>query len=360
MILGIDGNEANVSERVGVSWYVYHVLHELSTAASRDISIRVFLREPPRDDLPKASPYLTYHVVEGKRLWSQLFLPLALLLRHRDLSVFVAPAHYAPRISPCPTVVVINDVSYRYYPADFRPQDLYQLQSWTGYSVKHAHTVIAVSQQTREDVIAHYHVPPDRTRVVYNGFSPPKGINQKNDGTDKSILYIGTLQPRKNLETLLEAFALFHTDHPDYRLIIAGKKGWMYESIFAQAQRYTIGRAVQFVGYLQETEKYEYLSHAAALVMPGYYEGFGLPMLEAFWMGVPVLAASTGSLPEIGATACAYADPANGKAMADTLRLIIDNKSLRTELIDLGLKRVADFNWKKTTRELIDACSQVR
>ncbi len=357
MIIGIDGNEANVRERVGVSWYVFHILHQLSRQANEKRRLRIFLREPPHDDLPKASSYVEYCVVPGVRLWSQVFLPINLYLFHRDLSVFIAPAHYATRFSPCPTVVIIHDVSYRYYPYDFRKKDLYQLNAWTGYSVKHASKIIAVSQKTKEDLVAQYGVHADRVKVIHNGFEPIPATALQ--GKDKTVVYIGTLQPRKNVETLLEAYALFRRKHSDYRLVIVGKKWWLYESIDAAIERYRLRDSVLVTGYIDEEEKYRLLGRSQALILPAYYEGFGLPLLEAMGVGTPVIAANTGSLPEVGGEACTYINPIDTLGLAEALSELIDNPSQQKKQRDAGTERVRQFTWKHTADQLIALCEEV-
>ncbi|PJE63476.1 hypothetical protein COU89_03120 [Candidatus Roizmanbacteria bacterium CG10_big_fil_rev_8_21_14_0_10_45_7] len=357
MIIGIDGNEANVVQRVGVSWYVFHVLHQLARQANQNRKVRIFLREPPQEDLPKASMYVEYCVVPGIRLWSQLFLPINLYLFHRDVSVFIAPAHYAPRRAPCPTIVIIHDVSYRYYPHDFRKKDVYQLNAWTGYSVKNARKIAAVSQKTKEDVIAQYHVNPDDVRVIHNGFEAPSvAVPHEKDNT---IIYIGTLQPRKNVETLLEAYALFKRTHQDYHLVIVGKKGWLYEHIDMAIERYHLRDAVTFTGYIDEREKYQLLGRARALVMPAYYEGFGLPLLEAMWAGTPIIAAHTGSLSEVGGDACLYVDPIDAYRMAQAIATLVDDSLLQKKYREAGKKRVKQFTWKYTADQLITLCEEV-
>ncbi|MCR4326160.1 MAG: glycosyltransferase family 4 protein [Candidatus Roizmanbacteria bacterium] len=357
MIIGIDGNEANVRERVGVSWYVFHILHQLALQANEQRKLRIFLREPPRDDLPKASAQVEYCVVSGARLWSQLFLPIHLYLFHSDLSVFIAPAHYAPRFSPCPTITIIHDVSYRYYPHDFRKKDLYQLNTWTRYSVKNASKIVAVSQKTKEDVVAQYHVSSDSVRVIHNGFEAPSVAVPHEK--DKTLIYIGTLQPRKNIETLLEAYALFRRTHADYRLVIVGKKGWLYERIDEAIERYHLRDAVTFAGYVDEQEKYQLLGRAQVLIMPAYYEGFGLPLLEAMWTGTPIIAARTGSLPEVGGDACVYVDPIDAYGMSQAMTTLIDDPSRQKKYREAGKKRVKQFTWKHTADQLIALCEEV-
>src|SRR3989344_6648626 len=155
MIIGIDGNEANVVKRVGVSVYALSLLKYFNKKASPHLQFRVYLRDVPLDDLPKKNKNFTYDIVPGKFLWSQIFLPLR-LFQKKDIDVFFSPAHYLPRFAPMPTVVTIHDLAFLYHPADFLKRDLIKLRDWTKYSVNQAKKIIAVSKTTKKDVIKAY------------------------------------------------------------------------------------------------------------------------------------------------------------------------------------------------------------
>lgn len=363
MIIGVDGNEANVAERVGVSWYVFNILNELKSKVeglkskdSEELKIVVFLREKPREDLPKESKNFYYEVIKGKFLWSQLFLPLSLFLRHRNLSVFLSPAHYVPRFCPCPTIVVVHDVSYFYYPHEFLPRDLYQLKNWTGYSVQNAAQVIAVSQTTKDDLVKNYNMSPKKISVVYNGFTLEKGSGIKPEGvavSDKFFLYLGTLQPRKNIQILILGFEEFLEKNPDYMLYLAGRKGWLYESLFDLIERHHLSKHIKFLGYVSEQEKKWLLKNAVGLVAPCLYEGFGVPVLEGFASQVPVIAANSGALPEVGEDGARYFDPLSSHALMQAMEETISKEEECIKLLKKGEQLVKKYSWKKTTEELV-------
>ena len=235
MIIGVDGNEANVKKRVGVSFYTYNLLCYFSKHANSNTQFKVFLKTEPLADLPEKNKYFSYEVVSGKFFWSQIFLPLR-LYRKKDIDVFFSPAHYGPRFLTVPLVVTIHDLSYIFYPSEFLRKDLYQLTNWTKYTVYKAKKIVAVSNSTKKDLINVYNLPEEKIEVVYNGYEKYlKAVCNKlkvKDMDKPYILYVGTLQPRKNITTLLQAFYKFSQIYPEYELIIAGKKGWMYEQIF--------------------------------------------------------------------------------------------------------------------------------
>ncbi|HLC94180.1 MAG TPA: glycosyltransferase family 1 protein [Patescibacteria group bacterium] len=355
MKIAVDGNEANVSEKVGVSVYTYNILHYFARRASADLQFVIYLKNPPQSDLPTPSAYFAYHVVKGPFLWSQLFLPFNLYL-HPQCDVFFSPAHYAPRFCPIPTVVTIHDVSYLYYPQEFLKKDLYQLKNWTAYSVKKAKKIIAVSETTKKDIMKFYHIPDEKIKVIHNGYQSI--INSKKP-TAKSqqpyILYVGTIQPRKNLITLINAFNSFLKEKPDYRLIIAGKKGWLYEEIFNHVRASHLEHKVIFTGYVSDEEKEVLYTNASLFVLPSLYEGFGIPLLEAMSLGCPVVSSKSSSLPEIGGNACLYFDPHDPQELAEKMLEIVTNTALAQELVKKGKERVQLFSWEKCAQETLEA-----
>ena len=360
MILGLDGNEANTDNRVGVGWYTYYLLHEFKKIASPRLQFRIFLKKKELDDLPKPNKYFQYFCVSKRTIWSQIDLPLALYLSHRDLSVFLSPAHYSPLFCPCPRVVVVHDLGYFYYPQDFLKKDLFQLLNWTSYSVKKAKKIIAVSNTTKDDVILNYKIKPNKIKVISNGFimSDSKESAPQFKINSPFFLYIGTLQPRKNLNNLILGFRLFLENYPNYYLYIVGKKGWLYDDIYNLVKSLKLTDRVVFTDYLRETEKKYLLNQSEALVMPGLYEGFGLPLLEAFSSGVPIISSNTGALPEVAGSAACYFDPVKPVELSEKMAKIITDKKLVSKLTKEGKSLLKNYSWQRTAKQIINACLQ--
>src|SRR5258708_2372492 len=171
MIIGVDGNEANVNEKVGVSVYTYELLKYFQRHSNASQEFLVFLKSKPNLELPVEKDHFHYEVVPGNFLWSQTFLPLHLYKKKalgQKVDVFFSPAHYAPRFCPIPFVVSINDLSYFYYPDEFLKKDLHKLKTWTKYSVEKAKKVIAVSNTTKKDSVKFYHLSDEKVEVIYN------------------------------------------------------------------------------------------------------------------------------------------------------------------------------------------------
>lgn len=360
MVIGIDGNDANVESKVGVSVYTYQLLSYFRKKADAETRFRIYLRELPRADMPEETDFFKYQVVKGPALWSQVFLPLHLNLK-RGIDAFFSPAHYTPRFSPVPLVVTIHDLAYFYYPNEFLKEDLYKLKNWTKYSVDQAKRIIAVSQNTKKDLMTFYQIPDNKITVVYNGFekkvnreTPWPTLTQKYALKKQNyLLYVGTLQPRKNVSALISAFEKFYPNNKVMKLVIVGKKGWLYESIFAQAEESGLKDAIIFTGYLPDEDVVTLYKNAYCFVFPSLYEGFGVPLLEAMSYSCPVIASFTSSLAEVGGEACVYFDPEKPLGLVEDLESLKDKK-LRQELIKKGKERTALFSWEKCARETLE------
>ncbi|PIY69173.1 hypothetical protein COY90_02075 [Candidatus Roizmanbacteria bacterium CG_4_10_14_0_8_um_filter_39_9] len=363
MLIGVDGNEANVREKVGVSVYTLRLLQYFQKHASKNLQFVVFLRSAPLKELPDGTDFYSYKIIRSSFLWSQLFLPFELFKRifTHPIDVFFSPAHYAPRFCPCPTVVTIHDVAYVHYPDEFLKRDLFQLTHWTRYSIKNASKIISVSKTTKKDVIAQYNTTENKIEVIYNGFE--KNITSKARSLSSLskqyhfntpyILYVGTLQPRKNIITLIKSFAFFNKKHPEYSLVIVGKKGWLFDEIFKEARDQYVNNKIIFTGYVTDDELAVLYKNSHCFVLPSFYEGFGLPLLEAMSFGTPVISSFASSLPEIGGEACLYFDPQDPTDLFDKLELLTYDPSLQKQLIAEGKKRTLTYSWNKCAKETL-------
>ncbi|MCX6732672.1 MAG: glycosyltransferase family 1 protein [Candidatus Roizmanbacteria bacterium] len=357
-IIGIDGNEANVIHKVGVSVYTHNLLKYFHSQATEDLQFIVYLRNNPSEELPKETEHFKYKVVWGPTLWSQLFLPLHLWIYKflgNYLDVFFSPAHYIPRFCPFKTIVTIHDLSYLYFPTEFLKKDLFQLKNWTEYALKNSQQIIAVSKTTKKDIIHEYSIPDEKISVIYNGYTNPihDSDSHKQKLSYPYFLYIGTVQPRKNLNVLITAFAEFYKTHKEFKLIIAGKKGWLYESIFKLVEELGMKQTILFPGFVSEEEKDRLYKKAAAFILPSLYEGFGIPLLEAMAHECPVISSFSSSLPEIGGEACLYFDPKNSDDLVEKMNSIITNKELVKKLSLLGKKRIEIFSWEETGKNTL-------
>lgn len=368
MIIGIDGNEANVSKRVGISEFAYQLLAQFSSFDAQDIIFRIYLKSEPVPILPQENHNWKYRVFGPGKFWTQWRLPLDLYTHRPRPDVFFSPTHYAPRFSPVPTVVSVMDLSYLRFPELFNKSDLYQLRNWTAYSVKKAAKVLTISDSSRDDIIKEYNLPAEKVVTVYPGIKEtvtlqPRvyGMNQlqtKYHISDNFILFVGTLQPRKNITRLIEAFSKIERTK-DLQLIVIGKKGWLYEEILAAPEKFGVEKDVKFLEGVNDEELEIFYKNAICYVLPSLYEGFGLPVLEAMQHGCPVITSNVSSLPEAGGDAALYVDPEDVDDIAKKITRLVHDKSLREELVSKGKKQVQKFSWEKAARETLHVLQEV-
>lgn len=365
MIIGVDGNEANVKEKVGVSVYTLEMIRYFHRQASQSLQFVIYLREKPLQDLPKEGPFFTYQIVKGSHAWRDIVFPLHLYLKPK-IDILFCPAHYTPRFCPVPTIVTIHDTSYLYFKDEFLKKDLYKLTSWTKHAIQKSVKVITVSASTKNDVLKNYHVPTDKVQVIHNGFDKSKESYRSSDGTfslPKSpyLLYVGTIQPRKNIKTLITAFKSLHEHNPKFKLVIVGKMGWLFGDVFDYVLEQGLEDQVIFTGYVSNSQLAALYSKAECFIFPSLYEGFGIPLLEAMQHRCPVVASNAASLPEVGGDAALYFDPHDPEDIKDKIMNVMSDTKVRQTLVKKGLKRVQLFSWEKSAKEtlhtLIEACS---
>lgn len=371
MIVGIDANEANVETKVGISEYAFQLLTEFNKMQPHGITFEVYVKDMPRDDMPEESDRWHYRSFGPKKLWTQWRLPLDLYTHQPQPDIFFTPSHYAPRFSPVPTVISIMDLSYLRFPELFNPHDLYQLKNWTKYSVRKAKAVLTISQATKDDIINQYDIAEEQVHVIYPGIKTalvPVHHKMSMDETrkkysigDKYILFVGTLQPRKNIERLIEAFAKIVAEkkHTELQLVIVGKKGWLFEPILAAPEKYGVSDKVKFLDYVPDSALPALYQNALCYVLPSLYEGFGLPVLEAMKYDCPVITSNISSLPEAGGDAALYIDPTDVSNISETIKKVIENDKLQKEMIAKGRNQVAKFSWEKAAKETLNILQSV-
>ncbi len=372
MIIGIDGNEANVERKVGISEYAYQLLYYFSQFHKEGLDFRIYLKNSPRKELPKGNIHWTYTTFGPRPLWTQIALPMHLYAERYKPSVFFSPSHYAPRFSPVPTVISIMDLSYLYFPEMFKKSDLYQLKSWTAYSVKKASKILTISNSSKNDIIKEYSLPENKVAVTYPGVKPALNLHVQIYGMNELkkkygisgiyILFVGTIQPRKNIAKLIEAFAKlvqYTKQQNSLQLVVIGKKGWLYDEIYKAPAEYKVEEKVKFLDFVPDEDLVAFYKNAVCYVLPSLYEGFGLPVLEAMKYDCPVITSNVSSLPEAGGDAALYVNPQDAGDIAEKIKMLLTNESLRKELIQKGKKQIEKFSWENTATETLEILEQV-
>lgn len=360
MIIGIDANEANVEKRVGISEYAFQILEKLYEFREKgkiDHSFVIYLKAKPIG-LPSEKAWWKYKIVKPSKLWTQIGLPISLLLGKKP-DVFLTLTHYAPRFSTIPTIVSVMDLSFLHFPLTFKKNDLYQLTKWTKYSVNNAKRVITISKSSKNDIIKNYGVEESRVDVVNLGLKEitmnSSHLSLKEFGIDKKfILFVGTLQPRKNIVGLVKAFAILPQKIKDeHQLVIVGKKGWLYEDILKSPSMYGVENNTIFLDYVKDEDLPNFYKGAEVFVLPSLYEGFGLPILEAMRYGCPVITSNVSSMPEAGGDAALYFDPADIEDIKGKIEKVLTDTALRQKMIEKGKEHYKKFTWEKAAKQVL-------
>lgn len=371
MIIGIDGNEANEAKRVGIGQYAFQVLMHLyeirNSPPKADQSLaekfKIYLKSSPLPDLPKENDWWRYEIIGPQKLWTQFALPFHLFFDSQKPDVFFSPSHYAPRFAPCKRVISIMDLSFLFFPDLFRRKDLYQLRFWTAYSVKKAEKIFTISNYSKSAICSYYKVPQEKVIVTYPGYDQKNyklqitndkfkinEIKEKYKIKNDYILFVGTVQPRKNIGRLIEAF--YHMKNRNtLQLVIAGKRGWLYREIFEKVKNLHLEKAVIFCDFPSNEELAFLYQGARCFVLPSLYEGFGLPVIEAMVCGCPVVVSNVSSLPEIVGNAGVYIDPYDVSSIEKGMQKASFDKVLRKKLTTKGLERVKQFSWENCAQK---------
>jgi len=362
--IGIDANEANlVSHRLGSNEFAYGLLKTIEKLDASH-SYQTYLSTPLLGDMPKKRPGWNYRIIPPPTFWTQWRLPLDLYVKFPRPKVFLSLSHYVPRFSPIPRIVTITDLGYLKFPEQLRKKDLLQLKLWTAYSLKVADHIIAISEFTKQDILDNYQIDKSKISVIYPGYDRnvfnvshkkknAKHVLRKYNIDTPYLLFLGALKPSKNLERLIEAFNQFRKDN--MKLVIAGKKGWLYESIFEIVKKLSLENKVIFTDFVSDEDKPLLMSQAEAFLLPSLYEGFGIPVVESMACGVPVLVSNQGSLPEVVGNAGVIINPYEVQSIANGIKKTIKG---REKLIQNGLKRVSLFNWDISAKKTIALLEQ--
>ncbi|MFC1625527.1 glycosyltransferase family 4 protein [Patescibacteria group bacterium] len=368
MIIGIDGNEANIKDRVGVNMYAFELLCSISKLQKewdKKYKLIVYLKNPPLPDMPEQNSNFKYRILPGGGFWIITKLMPDLFLGKARPDIFFSPSHYIPPFAPMPRVCSIMDLGYLKFSGQFRKKDFWQLKLWTAMSIFSSKAVIAISESTRDDIVRHYPFAVRKTHITSLGYDQSKfgkSVSQKEIQKVKKrysiaydyILYLGTLKPSKNVEGLIEAYKTLITSHPEILLVIAGKKGWLYDTIFKKVKKLGLEGKVIFTGFVSEKDKPAIIKGAKVFVLPSFWEGFGLDVLSAMACGVPVIVSNVGSLPEVVGNAGYFIDPKSSDDIADKLKKVLTlDKFEYNKVVEKGVSKAQKFSWEETARKTI-------
>ncbi len=371
MRVWIDGYEANVKDRLGSSVGAYELLRNIEKM-DKNGDYTVVLPSAPFDDLPKKREGWRYKVLYPRHFWTFLALPFALFTASKKPDLVFSPTHYIPKLSLVKRIVTIFDLSFLHYPNSFTPKDLWQLKKGTDFSIKNADHIITISNSTKKDIIKNYDINEKKITVAYPGYDSfiykplisnesPDDVLKKYNIQQPFVLFVGTIQPRKNLIRLIDAVSKID----NLTLVVVGKHkgegraGWMFEDILNHPKKIGAEEKVKFTGFVPTTELLILLKQTICLVQPSLWEGFGIPVVEAMACGTPVVVSNTSSLPEVAGSAGLVVDPNSTDQIEQAIRVLLADKKLREKKAKLGIIQAKKFSWEKMASTVIKTFVEV-
>jgi glycosyltransferase involved in cell wall biosynthesis len=370
MLIGIDASRATVQQRTGTEGYSYHILRGLIEQGEKH-SFRLYFRDTPSPDLLPDASNVDIRVIGQKRLWTHM--GLGPTVRRERPDVLFVPSHVVPwpDTGSVPSVVTTHDLGYLHYPDKHPLIERLYLDWSTRHSATTARKVIAVSNATKQDLIAFNNIPEQKIRVIHSGIDNRlrpvdnrmqiNALCQRLGINGPYILHVGRVQSRKNLAKLVEAFAEIRDVLPDLKLVLAGREVGGQRAVMRRVKQMGLEKQVVLPGYVSDEDLPALYSGASVYGFPSLYEGFGFPALEAMACGTPVVCSNTSSLPELVGDAALTVAPTDAHAFGEALARLLTDASLRATLVERGLARAGQFTWAAaahaTLNVLIEAAS---
>jgi glycosyltransferase involved in cell wall biosynthesis len=363
MLIGIDASRAVAARPTGTEGYSRRLVQALLTlegqrTPSARRRFRLYFRSPPPADLFAGAEigHIEVCVIPFPRLWTHARLSWEMARRAPDV-LFV---HVLPLVHPRTSLVTVHDLGYLYFPEAHPRLQRLHLDLSTRWNAQVAAHIVTDSEATKSDLVARYATPPAKITVAYPGrdetFAPLRdparveAVKARHGITSDYFLYVGTLQPRKNLSRIVAAFASLESETV---LVLAGKRGWLYDDLFVQVRQLGLEGRVLFPGYVSDKDKVALMSGALAFVFPSLYEGFGLPVVEAQSCGCPVITSTTSSLPEAAGEAALLVNPHDVTAIAEAMQRVVADSALRENLIERGFVNARRFSWAACAQSVL-------
>ncbi len=379
MKIGIDASRYTQSSATGVEWYSWHIInHLIELIAKEDDDVFLYSRhhliyaDQVIDLVKKSKGQFQNRVLNARKLWT--LLRLSKEMRQNPPDILFVPSHVLPLSRPKISVITIHDTAFRHLRSAYSFFQYWYLIWSTKYAVKHANKIIVPSEATKKDLIEYFACPGRKIEVVYHGFVKPEidegqideqfeksevfkhfGITRKT----KFLLFVGRLESKKNLERVVLAFEEFLREHAEFKLVLAGKRGTGFEEIYKIVKEKNLLSSVLMPGYITEEEKAVLMRHCQAFIFPSLYEGFGFPVLEAFYFEKPVLTSKHSSLPEVAGAAAHYVDPYSTEEIAAGMCKLVDDKQYSEKLVLSGQEQLKKFSWEKAAKQTLEIIKNV-
>ena len=354
--------------RSGIGMYTYELAKRMRDQDGLEFCGNLF-NFAGRNDTSEALQGISMPVRENRmldygvyrRIWNLLPVTYQQMFPESDITVcfdYIVP----PRIKG-KVITTIHDLTYLRYPETMEQRNLKRICQGIGYSIERSDRIIAVSEFTKREICTLLDVPEEKISVIYNapaeleadcGRMEPPVIH------GPYILFVGTIEPRKNLIRLIKAYTMLREkERIPHKLVLAGGLGWNHDAIQQAAQESKYCDDILFTGYVSIEKKRSLYQYADAFVFPSVYEGFGIPPLEAMSFGCPVVCADAASLPEVAGDAAEYVDPADSEQIAEGIFRVISDREYVRSLIQNGYERVKKFTWEESAQRFVKECKSV-
>lgn len=395
MIIGIDASRANELKKTGTEWYAYHLIQNFKKIADSKDQFILYTKEPLRGDLGKLPSHFQNRVLRWppKFLWTQIRLSWEMLIRKPDI-LFV-PAHTIPLIHPKKNVTTLHDVGferfqelyskekigYKAVPVKWLINTLIRILTLGKYgsseydyhrfsarfALKHAGKIFTISQFSKQEILDIYgKTGEEKISVIPLAYDRESFLKEPDQQSIQNILnkykiqkpfllFIGRLEEKKNTPGLIEAFRILQKKY-SFRgqLVLLGNPGFHFDQVLKKIERYGLDQKVIRPGWVSEEERLLFLKAATVFVFPSFYEGFGIPPLEAMASGTPVVASWAASIPEVVGEAAFLVNPYNPEEIAKGVNNILTNKNLKEKLVERGSEQIKKFSWEKTAKKTLE------
>lgn len=373
MKVSIDGQFFLKGEKTGIGWVAHNVINNLYLSPDREYQLNCFTLGYGRASQQEIDQFEEigftikkvkwFHDVVYRMIWNFLPIPYSLFFgKKTQVTIFfnyiIPPGVYGKKIT------MVHDMAYKAYPETVRMKTRKFLEMSLEKTCKRADKIITISEFSKSEIIRYLQVDDDKIEVIPLGVDTEfYHTDYKKEDIEKTkekyrfnceyFLYLGTIEPRKNIERLIRAYgALCDQEKGVPKLILAGKKGWLYEEIFNTVKELKLDDMIEFLGYIDLNDVPKLICGATAFLFPSLYEGFGLPPLEAMACGTPVITSNTASLPEVVGEAGLLVDPFSIDEIKEAMRRIITEPELQAKLRKAGLLQASKFSWEKTAKRI--------
>lgn len=347
--------------RTGPENYSYEIIRAL-IKLDKTNTFKLYTPNLPKEswEIPKN---VEWCILPQQRLWTQIRLARELKLNPPD--VLFVPSHVVPVLSNLPTVCTIHDLAYKFFPNSYSSFDRRYLNFGTSVSASKSKTILVPSESTKSDLIKEYGVDKRRIVVTYEGYNKEVFNTRMKYGepplNNDYFIFVGRIEEKKNIRLLIDAFSQLARHNTSVGLVLSGKNGYGYEKIREKIDHlpHSIKNRIVQPGYLPKYDMLRYLQHAKAFVFPSWYEGFGLSVLEAMALGIPVICSNTSSLPEVTGTSAILLNPTDSRSWTENMQKLINEPKIRQTMREKGVKQAAKFTWEKTAKITLEAINGV-